>query len=885
MRPESAKKLLPLLDREVLEPADVFVLCQSSFWLRRCLSHDEVYAKRQALLVGFHALAGLKCPTLATIDLNCCFPDEFLIRVKLCGKLKDVAITSTVAKLLRDWILVRPPSASKKLFATADGPIPSGSLENALRTMGKTFGIARFPTALVRFFKANLQGENATKGDLEVVRAYLNRRMSDVVTTSAIRRLLTRTDPFKEAARCFGDSTMQGSRDFFADSNLPSTYDDCLAEKSFPSTGPRIQKSYSNHPLSVELAAFPWPGNHKDDADARASLYLKHRTKILELTDEGTVPVAQFAKLFRMTHGSFNRLSRKHRGNMARRGGTTPAVAKFADPTCLAFESVRKLMRVKWSNNRGQRLAVREPLFATFGCEIERLVAEGRLLMKEAAALFGYSGQGFRERLARARTEDRGDSDGHLRRYALRERSAGETARLDEIARAVWPEGERRAGFARTMLLKHAAFVCELVGARKLRVAEAASILGISKCRFTLLRAEYRGGTLELAIAGDGSEDRAVWRELVLREMPNRPSGQGNWAFYIDLRKRYGMPLSIGFVQNVVSSAARKPATAKYVAPAPPARTTDEQTRVAAIASTKWKEGEKDDQRRALLKEHFGFIFAMIDARKVTMAEAARLFRVRADLMTQFRSDFRAGCFDWALSPPVAPEERQKWLDLIRREWPKRPKGQKPNEFCRFLRRRFGFPLPFTSINHALVRMRLHDPHEPSLYSKAGRVKPLFTTADEVLLRHLRKVKWPTGAEVAELRRALLAEHFPAVAAMLATWKLNTAQAGKLFYLGTSAMWRLHREYREGTFDLAIAPPPSPKQRAEWSAVVLAEIAAQGGHVENVADFWRRLRREKRLSLSLDTVRTLVRSTGDSKRTYRREPPKESAPMGQLHVI
>jgi hypothetical protein len=156
--------------------------------------------------------------------------------------------------------------------------------------------------------------------------------------------------------------------------------------------------------------------------------------------------------------------------------------------------------------------------------------------------------------------------------------------------------------------------------------------------------------------------------------------------------------------------------------------------------------------------------------------------------------------------------------------------------------------------------MRLHDPHEPSLYSEPRRLRTELTDADRKLIRLLSKADW-SAADVEALRRDLLVEHLPAVAAMLADWKIDIAGAAKLFRVGETKMASLCREHREGTFDLAMAPPASREEKVEWRKTVVAEIAALGsGGVDNVAAFWRRLRREKRLRLSLNEVRTLVRS-------------------------
>ncbi|MDA9483098.1 hypothetical protein XI07_13900 [Bradyrhizobium sp. CCBAU 11445] len=840
--------------------ADVFVLCASKFWLRRHLAYDEIYAKRQALTVGFHALAGLKAPTICNIDLEHCRPDELLIRIRHHDQLVATPITPSLAKLLTEWIGVRPESVSKRLLAGPDGPIKRGTIDHAMKAMGATFGIPHFADVLVAFFKGNLLGEKARPGDAAAATAYLDRSMATgPASLTEIARLLDRTDPFRGRGRLFGDGKADGAHAYHKKSVLPETYDACLPTDLFPGA-PRKPELERDHPLIAALAAVKFPRNRRRAAEVKVSLYLQHRDAIEELLDAEAAPVAQLAALFRMNARSFARLRRRHRGKRVGRDGLVARIVEFADPVCLAYDSVERLLGVEWPRKREDRARVREPLFAKYGEEIEYLVASGQMLMREADTLFGFAKNGFRLHLARARAAATAPATDFRRRYATRDLSADEKTRLEALAGLVWPVGDAREAFLRDVLRTHAAFVCSFVGARKLRVGDAAKLLGLSKGRFKLLRAEFDAGTLELAIAPQERTDRALWRELVLREIPGRPKGQGDLAFCIDLRKRFGMTLPFDFVRTVLRAVARRPAAAKPVVAARPSRTPADEARLAAIAATRWAKRDEDEQRRALLKDHFPFVFALIDARKLSMTEAGRLFRVREDLMTQLRSDFRDGCFEWALRAPVPAAERAEWLELVRTRWPIRPPGQTPNEFCRDLRKRCGFPLQFASVNQVLARMRLHDPHEPSNFSKPGRVKPPLTAADRDLLERLRKADWAKVVDADALRHGLLAGHFPAVAEMLAAWKIDTGTVGRLFRLGDAKVLSLYREWREGTFDLAIARPPTDEERAVWNAFVLGEIGARGGRVGNVSAFWRRLRREKRLPLSLDSVRRLAKS-------------------------
>jgi hypothetical protein len=374
--------------------------------------------------------------------------------------------------------------------------------------------------------------------------------------------------------------------------------------------------------------------------------------------------------------------------------------------------------------------------------------------------------------------------------------------------------------------------------------------------------------TLELALGADREQDRDRAREIVIGEMPARPEGQGDVAFCIELRRKHGLRLPFDFVRSAVRSAEKTPAPAMYVPPAPTARTPEEEERIALIAAARWTKPGKDELRRALLADHFVFVFAMIDARKLTVAEAARLFRCPRGLMTELRSDFRAGVFDWAVRPPVPASERAAWLAVVRREWPRRPDGQTPNEFCRALRKRFGFPLPFASVNHFLARERKKRPGDRSLYTaKQSRVRPALSAEDKKLLAALAKAKWFKMDDIDAFRRELLREYFPAVVAMMADWKLNAAQVGRLFRMGKQRAEQLHTEYREGTFDLAVAAPLSREEHAKWCAVVADEIEKSGGSIDNVAAFWRTMRKDLRLPLSLSAVRSVLKAVARRRQT------------------
>lgn len=864
MPPDVAERCPLLLAGRDISVADVFVLLQDGFWLRRHLSFDPVYAARQRLVMGLHALAGFKSPTISAIAFKNCFPERRLIKVAFRDQLLEVPITPALALILSDWMRKRPATASTRLLTTADGPIERQTLDASLWTAGETFGVGHnLSEMLCRFFEKNLTGEDAPNGSEDVVEAYLRRRMAggqtSAVSFPALRRLIECTDPFRDSLRPFGDIALEKRDELFAASALPPTYDACLSAGSFP--GKPKRDLTAAHPLIAELSSMTWPKNRRERAAAREAAYRKHQAEINELVDSGKLPVRQLARLFGMRRESFTRLRRHLRNRSARIGEDAPPAHRFADPTCALFPSVAALSRVTWSKNREERLAKREPLFATYSRDIEALVAQGRLLMKEADALFGFAKNGFRNRLARSdREEHRGRPD-HRASRALRDCSSDERTRLDKIALTKWPVAERRIAFRRALLRKNAGFVFALIEARKLRVSDAASLFAVSPTKLSELRGEFKAGTFELAIGADREQDRDYWREIVIREMPNRPEGQGDRAFCIELRKKLGLRLPFDFVRTVVRSIERKPVPARHVPPTRVDRTPDEEQRIALIASVLWTKDNRSEQRRAILKEHFPFVFEMIDARKLTVPEAAQLFRCPIGLMTELRSDYRAGVFDWAIARPVSASEHAEWLALIRREWPKRPDAQTPNEFCRALRKRFGFPLPFASINGFLARQRKTRPADPSLFTvKTSRVKPALSVTDKVCLAALTRAKWSTADDVTTFRRELLRAHFPVIAGMLRDWKLNSEQAGKLFRLSPQRLQRLYSEYRNGTFDLAIAEPLSRDEFAKWHAFLVDEIAKRGSRVDNVTEFWRTLRKERRLPLSLETVRSALKA-------------------------
>jgi uncharacterized membrane protein len=524
---------------------------------------------------------------------------------------------------------------------------------------------------------------------------------------------------------------------------------------------------------------------------------------------------------------------------------------------------VAELAAVAWPTGRTNRIRLRKAILARHGDELHRLIDAGRLSLRQAAGLLTVT-VGTVNKLRSARSPAVGPrakaktSSAHSA-PAL---SPEERERLARIRGAEWPAAADQPAFRRVLLKTHYGFVFGLLEQHKLPVADAAALFRLSTRTHSELRSDFRAGVFQHAVSPPPRNPNfEYWRGVVLRELSHRPPGQGDADFCRMLRKKYGLPLSSAWVGSLVYRARHPRAAAPLRRPKPrrPECTPRERARLARLRRLIWPAATDPRAfRRALIKEHFGFVFRLLDERKLTMAEAARLFRCPAYLMKELRSDFRTGSFDYAVAAPVPPNERAYWHALVLRELPRRPAEETPHEFFRNLRRRYGFPLPFASVQRILAAGRKKEPESATFrFGVSRRLKPALTPDEKARLRIIVGAPWAETRDPAGLRRSLLRDHFGFVHGLLRKWKLNDLAAARLFRIGVCRLRVLRADFEDGAFEQAIGPRlPAPEQ-ARWRALVIRALPSRR-RGECARSFCRRLRREFGLPLAYAAVKRIL---------------------------
>ena len=467
---------------------------------------------------------------------------------------------------------------------------------------------------------------------------------------------------------------------------------------------------------------------------------------------------------------------------------------------------VAALSAVRWPERRKARIELRDAILAEHGAEIDALIRCGEMPIAQVAALMKIGEGGVTQR----RTEARRSADpasvrprGGPRRAVLP--SVEERQRLDAIASVRWPTGSKTAKFRAALLKKEFPFVSGLIEAGKFRVRDAAKLFRLYPQKITELRGDLKAGVFDAGAARRvPAADRVYWRDIIRKEFARWPRSDELYAFWRTLRRKYGFLGGLRVVKSALQEPAGKALMSRRV-PALP--TAAEAERLESIASVRWPRGTDAAGvlRRTLLRDHFGFVFDLIDGRTVAVKQAARLFRVPCLLMTELRSDYRAGTFAHWLKPTPGAEERRKWCDLVRRELKRRPHGETPAEFCRRLRATFGFPLPMNFVNYVLSRERMKNPDGPAKRIGIRHVLRVgLSPAERARLRTIARADWEGAVDPASFRRWLLDAHLDFVSGLISGWKIRASEAAKLFRVSEPYLRGL-RKRRVGDTDPAAA--------------------------------------------------------------------------------
>jgi hypothetical protein len=463
---------------------------------------------------------------------------------------------------------------------------------------------------------------------------------------------------------------------------------------------------------------------------------------------------------------------------------------------------VAALAGAEWPEDFTGRVALRKALLAKHRTEIDALIDAGTMPVPQVAALLKVRKAGvikWRRAARRAADPSAVSTPLGFWRGAV-PLASEEAARLAGIAALKWPVGVKSAKFREVVLKREFAFVAGLIEARKYKVGDAAKLFRIAPWKVREFRADLAAGVFDSgAPKCVPRAEREYWRGVIREQFARWPRHLGPAAFWRMLRREYGFRGDLKFVWSARREPAPKVPASPQTLPAP---TATEAQRLASITSIKWPRGADAAGafRRKLLEEHFGFVFGLLDRKVVTVRQAAKVFRIPHNLMTEMRSDYRAGTFDHVLQPPPTPAERRKWLALVRRELPLRSDTETPADFCRRLRQTYDFPLHFSVVNNLLARERKKDPHGPAKpTAKQGFLRVALSAAERKRLRVIRLADWDSSDEPDRLRRELLAAHLPFVCGLISGWKIRIVEAAELFHLAEATMGKVRKRFLSGS--------------------------------------------------------------------------------------
>lgn len=486
----------------------------------------------------------------------------------------------------------------------------------------------------------------------------------------------------------------------------------------------------------------------------------------------------------------------------------------------------------------GQKSEIRLQICMRHMAELDRMRRDRSLPNRRAAELFGMTANGYASMLWRARRElgmgRRGPKPVPKLRPAMTPKEAARLARLSVTA---WPGKAARTDFCRRLLAKHGDFVFGLAAAGKLGVADGAAIFGMSQYSFRELRPYAAAGMITARFARATIEERAKWRDIVLRELSKRPPGPLQ-PFIDGLRTSFGVPLPDKVIRRIVRDVERPPGPTHARGPIRMALRPDERAKLDALARAEWPAGpEAEGFRRHFIAEHADFVFGLLRGRRIGVPDAAKLFRISADQVTMLSRLHLEGLLAPALLPPPPPEERERRKLLVKAELPRRPIDMPAAEFARQMTRKLRFHVPA----HWIIDMlRKGVPGAAPLPPFGKQSRPALDDGERARLRVVKAaIMEDDGRDLVERRRAVLRRDGSFLMTLLEGKKLGNEEAAELLEVNAGAISRMRCDFRDGTFAHHAAEPAPDDERSRWMAIAQAECRAG----ERRSEFVRRLRR------------------------------------------
>ncbi|WP_298885640.1 hypothetical protein [uncultured Bradyrhizobium sp.] len=482
------------------------------------------------------------------------------------------------------------------------------------------------------------------------------------------------------------------------------------------------------------------------------------------------------------------------------------------------------LANIEWSPDWPMRDKQCQAVYRRYREDIRRHTGDSSVSIQEWAALFGIGVRRYRKMV-------------NLDALGAAQLTSDEAKRLARIEAIVWPSQlAKRADLRRQILRKEAGFIFGLIAAGKLLNKRAADLLRISASDLGRMKREYAAGVFDHWIqAAPSRADTLMWKEFVYSKCSDRHEGQKNVDFILDLRCRYGVPLS----DEVTRDALRRP-TSRGAPGLPNAKSTGrfvlslgeiELARLRDINAAKWPSRGRHHFRFKLLREHGAFVFKLVCQGRLRGIDVEPLFRLEQREVGELLALYREGDLELALHKLPRAEEKAR-MRLFLDDLAERGAKSSLADFCRDFRRRRRIYMPYQLARAMLRKIAKEEGRPISLAWKpeqASTMARLPLKAEErQRLRALANIDWERAPDIAALRRSVLKADGGFLIDLVADCKLPAANAAALINVDAKSFRGISSDWRAGFAARHIEPPPTGEERLRQIEIVRQEVTCAG---------------------------------------------------------
>ncbi|OCX29117.1 hypothetical protein QU42_19470 [Bradyrhizobium sp. UASWS1016] len=542
---------------DALQPAHVMLMLRRRFFGQPWWRNYESRSRRQAAIVGMHALAGAGPSELNRFELDHFDAERKTVLLTFVNAPRLVPVTPALDYLLNDWLEVRKGLVGRdgsctNMFVGEHGePQNPASINAMLHNVGVSMGTRKPLSAmLLAFFQARI----ALGSDLEAYRYLIgtspNWVKDSTATMRSVRELIAETDPIGDDLRILTDESF--AAEFARTSKEPFPLS--LAGLS----GRKARALDPAHSLAVKLAAElearPEEAGARAAHDARVIaenlVELEHPIRAKQLSISGA------AKMLGMTDAEF----KAKRNEALTTVGVSPERHHKRLP--MTAEELARLAGIeaeRWPDDLAAHMPFRIDLLRREFGFVHAMIRARKLTRTRACELFKASYRQLKLLMAAADAQKLDEllanpsGDMWTRstsRYAPM--TAEQRARLARIAAETWPDDASACVAFRIDLLKREfPFVRGLLLGRLLSRRPARALFKASLGQMNALMDAAAEGRLEQLLAdptcrlslksyATRSPVTAEQRTRVERIAAERwPEDSSDWpAFRIELVKR-----------------------------------------------------------------------------------------------------------------------------------------------------------------------------------------------------------------------------------------------------------------------------------------------------------------------------------------------------------